>query len=516
MYKLVIVEDEDHIRQSLERLIPWQELGFQVADTFADGSDALAYLTENPCDVVLTDILMSRMSGLELTQRLHEIHPQVKIVILSGHSDFAYAQQAIRYNVVRYLVKPLDEDELMDVFKGIKTQLDEQQEDLLMAESETRDLKQLLQKSFFRDLLSGRVTSENELNAYLRLLGAETLHKEAPLLAYELEARQVAEPFVEADASAMLAQWLDADQDAYQIFLQEEDNEHWRIIFVGAPACPSSTLRKSCNARIQQLLSVLNSSEADAYSCNLTHSVAQLTELLSASAAMEGDSLLQSRQVDGTLCKEVVADYKLLIMELDLGDKQTLIHILTELMYSFGETPVKDIQFVLKNLYSLVELEYKKRKINTWEITGGKFNFNHLYRYEDIKGIAACLKEDFCSLSEALKYKKCVSNHSVVERLVQYLDAHLNEDVSHEAIAAKYRLHPGYLSRLFKQEMGETLSDYLLRIRIEKAASLLKEGRHKVGDIAGMVGYSASSYFSIMFKKYTGYSPREYSQRISL
>ena len=93
MFKLVIVEDEDNIRHSLERYIPWEEIGFQVAGTFADGSDALAFLKDNPCDAVLTDLLMSRMSGSELIRNLYELQPQLKVVILSGHSEFAFAQR---------------------------------------------------------------------------------------------------------------------------------------------------------------------------------------------------------------------------------------------------------------------------------------------------------------------------------------------------------------------------------------------------------------------------------------
>ena len=108
------------------------------------------------------------------------------------------------------------------------------------------------------------------------------------------------------------------------------------------------------------------------------------------------------------------------------------------------------------------------------------------------------------------------SEHGVIDRIVRHLEDHPEEDIGHEAIAAKYRLHPGYLSRLFKQEMGETLSEYLLRTKVERAAQLLKEDRYKIGEIAGMVGYSTSSYFSVMFKKYTGCSPREYCQRVSL
>ena len=123
--------------------------------------------------------------------------------------------------------------------------------------------------------------------------------------------------------------------------------------------------------------------------------------------------------------------------------------------------------------------------------------------------------EDFRVLCQSLKNRVRRSEHNVISRIVQYLDEHLSEDISHDVIAAKHRLHPGYLSRLFKQEMGENLSEYLLRIRIEKAARLLKEDRHKIGQIAGMVGYSTSSYFSVMFKKYVGCSPREYCQRVA-
>lgn len=364
MFKLVIVEDEDNIRHSLERFIPWNEIGFQVVGAFADGSDALAYLKDNPCDAVLTDLLMSRMGGLEMIRNLHGIYPHLKVVILSGHSDFAYAQEAIRYQVVHYLVKPVDEDELIDVFKGIKASLDE--------EHNTRDS-----------------------------------HRTYPI----------------------------------------------------------------------------------------AHS---------------------QEQTDDRLCKIVADDYRLLVLELDLFCKDTLVHLLDGLLRRLQDAPLESQRAALKHLYCLVEQEYEKRKINIWEVTDGKFNFNHLYQAPDSRAIADCVKEDFCVLCSGLKNRKHSGRHKVIERVVQYLDEHVSEDTGHDVIAAKYHLHPGYLSRLFKQEMGETLSEYLLRIKVERAAQLLKQGDRKVGEIARMVGYSASSYFSIMFKKYTGYSPREYSQRISL
>ncbi|MBR2937250.1 MAG: response regulator [Oscillospiraceae bacterium] len=516
MFKLVIVEDEDNIRHSLECYIPWETLGFRVVGTFSDGSDALAYLKENPCDAVLTDILMSRMSGLEMIRNLYALQPQIKVVILSGHSDFAYAQQAIEYKVAHYLVKPVDEDELIAVFKSLADQLAEQQEEQTAAESQTRELKQILQKSFFRDLLSGRVASENEFNVYLKLLGQENLQNTCPLYAYEIQTMGSL-PGAESEESSIedvFRQHLAPDGDTCRAFLLEGRGNHWQIVFVGLPGCDGADLRKYCNEKMQRLVAALNDSAAGEFTFHLTHSVARLADLLTETT--DKKTAAEKQQVDSALCETVISDYKLLVVELDLGSKDTLLHLLDGILYRLKDAALEDAQFALKNLYSVIELDYRKRKINVWDITNGKFNFNHLYRAKDMHSLSASLKEDFCALCDGLKIRKPGSEHGVIGRLVQYLNEHLDEDVAHNEIAAKYRIHPGYLSRLFKQEMGETLSEYLLRIRIQRAASLLKEGQHKIGDIAGMVGYSASSYFSIMFKKYTGYSPREYMQRVSL
>lgn len=516
MFKLVIVEDEDNIRHSLERFIPWDKIGFQVVNSFSDGSDALAYLKDNPCDAVLTDILMRRMSGLEMIQQLYQIHPQIKVVILSGHSEFAYAQQAIQYNVAHYLVKPVDEDELIAVFTGIREQLEEFREEQTEALSENRELKQVLMKSFFRELLAGRVDSEKELAVYLKLLNLESIGTDSQLYAYEVKVRHCESDALENGSDFLLEedtlQSLLAEQQAHcRAFLLEERSDCWRVIFVGPSRREKEGLRKHCNQKVQTMVGELKKASSREVTFSLTHSVAKLGELL-----VQTKADIQQQQMDGALCESVMSDYKLLIVQLDLGSKDTLLHLLNKMFYALKDAPFEDVQFVMKNLYSVVELNYKKRKINVWDITNGRFNFNHLYHSKNEQELALRVKEDFCMLCNGLKNSRQGSEHSIIGSLLRYLNEHLTEDISHDVLATRYRIHPGYLSRLFKQEMGETLSEYLLRIRIERAAQLLKDGEYKIGEIAAMVGYSASSYFSIMFKKYTGYSPREYSQRISL
>lgn len=512
MYKLVIVEDEENIRHSLENFIPWEEMGFRVVSAFSDGSDALAFLKDNPCDAVLTDILMSRMSGLEMIRDLHRIHPQTKVVILSGHSNFDYAQQAIAYKVVQYLVKPVDEDELISIFKGIKEQLDEEREDQVLAENQTNDLKQMLMKCFFRDLLSGNVTSDSEFGVYLKLLELQELDQSCPLMAFEIRAGEQAEPeTVGLSLEALLKEQFPYVDGEFRCFAVEERADKWRQVIIGLPQLAE---KATCKQKLQEATKKLTDALPDAYTFHLTHSVNQISDLLTCTKGAEMAEPVD-QQMDSELYNAVFSNYKLLIVELDLASRETLLNVLNRLLRGLRGTSLEDARFALKNLYSVIELNYKKRKINVWDITDGKFDSNHLYSADSLENISDCVRRDFTALCEGLKERKHESEHSVIGRIITYLNENIHEDIGHDAIANMHRIHPGYLSRLFKKEMGETLSEYQLRIKIEKAAELLKDGRYKVGEIAVMVGYNASSYFSIMFKKHTGCSPREYSQRIA-
>ncbi len=521
MYKLVIVEDEERIRHSLEKLIPWEQMGFEVARAFSDGMDALKYLKENPCDAVLTDIMMNRMTGLEMIENLYQIHPQIKIVILSGYSDFAYAQRAIQYRVVNYLVKPVDEEELISTFGSIKEQLDLEAEEAFLAESETKELKQMLQKNFIGQLLSGRITSDGELSTYLKTLGMDKVKQENPLFAFKITERgnqdESSQDGLNATLEAVLEPLLVSEQNDLITYLIDERNDCCRLIAVGLAPLENEDTEKQFNRQMQDFISQLNKLLEDRFAFRVTHCVSRINDLLTGTKMASGlAESLPKQEIDSALYNEVMSEYKLLIVELDTGSADTLDHLIDGVFRKLEGTPLDDVRFILKGLYSVIESHYKKRKISILDAANGKFDIGRIYLFEALEEIAACVKADFSALCEGLKNCKCESRHSTIQHIVDYLNEHISEEIGHEAIAHKYRMHPGYLSRLFKQEMGETLSEYLLRIKTERAAALLKEGQYKVAEVAVMVGCNASSYFSIMFKKNTGYSPREYSQKVSL
>lgn len=126
MYQLLLVDDEDLIRQEVSENVQWAKYGYELVGSCENGADALTFIKENPADVVLTDICMPYMDGMELSKQLSEVHPRVKIIILSGYDDFHYAQKAIRYGVRQYLLKPITADEIGEILTELKTELDEE------------------------------------------------------------------------------------------------------------------------------------------------------------------------------------------------------------------------------------------------------------------------------------------------------------------------------------------------------------------------------------------------------
>lgn len=147
MYKLIIVDDEQEVREGLVELIDWTSIGFRVMQCMADGREAMAYLQTNDVDVVLTDIKMTFVSGLELAKFIHDTKRSIRVVLLSGYQEFHLAQEAIRYQVVHYLLKPTEVDEMIDIFQSIYNELEETKTKVDMQSEFNRHYGKRLQES---------------------------------------------------------------------------------------------------------------------------------------------------------------------------------------------------------------------------------------------------------------------------------------------------------------------------------------------------------------------------------
>ena len=156
-YKIMLVDDEEEVRTSIIRKIDWQDAGFEVIGDAENGKEALEKIEQNEPDVVLTDIRMPYMDGLEMAENIRQRYPSIKIVIFSGFDEFEYAKKAIKLNVIEYILKPVNVEELTAILKKIKKNLDEeieQKRDVsLLRENYKRSLP-ILREQFLKDLVS--------------------------------------------------------------------------------------------------------------------------------------------------------------------------------------------------------------------------------------------------------------------------------------------------------------------------------------------------------------------------
>ena len=162
MYNMILVDDEAIIREGVSSVIPWEENGFHLAGVFEHGQAALEYIETHPVDVVLSDINMPRMNGLELSRILGEKFPNITVILLTGYDDFEYAQEAVKNQVREFLLKPITKKELSKVISTIKDELDRQNENRKAQEILLAKLEQsfpLLKERFLCRLLNGRVNS---------------------------------------------------------------------------------------------------------------------------------------------------------------------------------------------------------------------------------------------------------------------------------------------------------------------------------------------------------------------
>lgn len=365
MYKLVIVEDEQQIRHGLEKFIDWNSMGFEVAGTFEDGESALEHIKDNPCDVVMTDVMMKKMTGLDLIGKLIELFPDIKTVIVSGYDDFIYTRQAIKYKVIDYLLKPIDEQELCEVFKKIKEEL----------------------------------------------------------------------------------------VDDYEVRLSRIPTE----------------------------------------------------ELFASSYELDTNSGGES-----IISKIIDYRYKTLLAALNMEDIEHLYRVIDEIVEESKKLTIDEIRMMLKKIYYMISNEFNQRKIDVIKITDGKFNYNSLLDVRNHCEFERCIKKSFTYVLEGIKGRKVDYGSGSVVGIMEYVEAHVSMELCNEVVADKFRMNPAYLCRMFKEKTGENLSDYIARVRMKKAGELLKSEKLKVADVWQMLGYSSGSYFSVQFKKYTGYTPSEY------
>lgn len=539
MLKVFLVEDESIVREGLRDNIPWQQWGYRFVGEASDGEMALPLIQETQPDVLLTDIKMPFMDGLSLSRIVHQEFPDTKIIIISGHDDFEYAQQAIAVGVEQYLLKPITRGVLQKVLSELKIKIETEREQKNYQEkyqNEAREYEQFSRTNFFVKVLEGRMPVQDIYKEAAEL----SIKINAPcynLFMFSLQEKKTVENAgQESEAFARKREEL----LRYFVRYPEHVVFRWNINTYGVLLKGSGEqigeLTSRCLENVERICRPVQN-EFDWYAA-----AGEPVERLSMLSDCYGrvNHLFAYRFLMPSVhifTKEVTDNYIPLKAGVGIEDIDS-DKVAPELIRDFLQRGTHDEigEFVDSWLHSLQEALASKLFQNYLiyhvyfvalayieSIGCGKAQLLDLMGKDRVREMDPGAEElsPYIQgiLEKAMELRDQVSDHQsrkVLRHALDYIEEnYMQETLSLNTVASEVNVSASYFSAIFSQAMEVTFIEYVTGKRMEKAKKLLRQTEKPSGDIALEVGYKDPHYFSFVFKKTQGCTPREYRARIS-
>ncbi|WP_019909121.1 response regulator transcription factor [Paenibacillus sp. HW567] len=470
--KMIIVDDERIGREGLMGFIDWRALyGIEIAGTAANGLEGYELYRSVRPDIVLTDIKMPNMSGIEMAEKIRECDKNVKIVFLSAYSEFAYAQKALKTGIDDYLLKPIEETELRKMMNRIAAEQMEQRR---------RDDA----KRYFTDLLAGK----QELCAQLRGYSFQVI-----ILGREPDRKNVSHGL-----------WLTEFHDGVNVGIVRHDtgdeaawnsssaSEGYEFRFAGRRVDSTEEIRRSYNEAI----------------------LSQYIGMFWGLRELEYAQIIKRREQwmrrEADMQRELIKladDIRAAICGLDRSRVEAAAHrTLHYLAQDQGVDPGCIEDFILRLVTRTAE-EFpflSGLKDSLWELRIS------LHGHEQFRKIKGTLLDWLMDLTGKAEEQQQLSETTIVQKVIRIVEQEYGRDIGLRALAERVYLSPNYLGNIFRNETGMYFNDYLAGYRMQKATELLLAGADKVTQIGEAVGIPNTSYFSSLFKKTFGVTPKEY------
>lgn len=519
MLKVMIVDNEAAIRKGLVHCIRWESLDCMVAAQAIDGIDALEQLATVQPDIVISDIRMPGLDGLELARLIAESYPRTKVIILTGFPDFEYAQRAIEYRVVDFVLKPTSVDSLTQALEKAKARIAEERssQDLERELADQSEQNLLLQRGMLLHDLIHRVELSHlfvlnrmaqlglDLTSYFVLrLNVAPLEGEPP--------EQNLLPYLRQTQSVL----ADCLGDYPVHFAPRGDQMCYAVVC--APA--ETPIASLCN----ETVSVLDIMPRFVLSIGV--SLHSSDPLAMAEATEQADTAAQFAQYapdQPVLCfdrlpavpqaanERIFADLRLLKASIENQSRTSALDILQRLFAFLRENklPVDAVRNVCVYIHQFcINLLFLPNAEGYLSETG-------LPTLKKLigGGTAAALEKDMLDFVRQILDRTggdTADADGIVRTVKAYIAQHFAEELSLESLSGLVYLSPGYLSKLFKREVGENLSTYVQNVRIDEAKALLRTTNLKTYEVAERVGIPDPVYFSRIFKKITGVKPKDF------
>jgi len=542
MFRILIVDDHEHLVESLARSIPWEELEIDQVHQAYSGAEALELLSRYPIEIVITDIRMPGMSGLDLLQAIRQKWKRVKCVLFSGYADFEYAQQAIQYHTDDYILKPAEDEEIIACLRRLTEAIRREWEEISSAQRTIYTLREnfpKLRDSLLNDLLQGRSFASQSLGQQLEAFeipfaAGDTVTLMLVRLDESFYAYSDHDFHLRAYAIGNMAEeifqdhyvmWKCKDPHDYLVFIIKEKQDGQ---IDGLPERTqrlereANELQNNVQSFLHGKISILISTKGifpeaipQLYQSSLRMIRQQfgITDefLISADCFGEKPSIdFASRLYDSPILIQLLEAGRWEAVESKLN---SVFEELLLMERTIHQEQLMEVALAISS--AMICISHKNGKFLE-SILGEDWNI--LSRPNPFRGVEQLQQWVWRVLGKMktdMQEEQNETSAYLIRRAQQYVENHLAGDTSLQAVADYVRVHPVYLSRVYKSETGEGLSGYVLRLKMEKAEKMLVEGSEKIHEIAEQLGYLNPPYFIKVFKKYSGLTPKEYREQMA-
>ncbi|MNO41677.1 HTH-type transcriptional regulator YesS [compost metagenome] len=530
MYKVMVVDDETLGRKSIRKMISELLLDVEVIAEAQNGEEALELIEIGKPHIVVTDMNMPVMDGQRFLEALHERYGDIRVIVISGYSQFEYLKAAIRYQACEYLLKPVSVPELREsmvqAMEAIRRYMSLQQQ-----QRETREMRRMKRGAFLQNVTAQRIANRADIMQQAREMQMDAsesyrlvvirfrrfsevartgFHGNAELLMFSID-----NILREILGDERMPTFISDDGMGCCLIVSEDSPEGEAFATAEEGGTPGYKWLEALHKAVQRTL--------------------KLEVLAGVSGVCEGYAELPEayRTAERTLLHECLHGSGLMVSLANPSEQPRNTAALTSfdalaIRQAFASGSATDFRRLLE--------DYRTRTNCSVDITIGQVQRELMIIREaaesEMKGIAAAhpalyetaavagvtepgeLRRLLAEWADAAEEygagRRETDSAQLIGQLVDYLDAHYFEDVSLIDAATRFHLDPSYLSKLFKSVTSENFIEYVTRKRIEKACELLRSSERKISDISELVGYENQRYFSQVFKKNTGQTPSEY------
>lgn len=534
MIQALIVDDEPLHIEGLVKHVDWGRLGYALPLTAESGEEALTVLAGEKVDVLITDVAMPGMTGIELLAKCRSDYPHLQALqalMISGYDEFEFVREAIHLGAKAYVLKPIKTEEIEEKLASFRAAIEKRER----IERETNALREkvtgsleVLQDRFVNDLIEGRAQDAELMDSWSRLLDlpVEVEHIRLFLFGYD---RFGPTPPPDARQRILLADGL--------LRTVKIDLSGWQGTYIGKTGAEETAVvhlnaEPGDRARMEKQLLFLQEVIREQYDASVTIGVSrecrrweevpllykEAKHMMAKARLGGGGQILYFDRAEADEYRE----YRLkeeevpeIVRHLESGDAERAIALFNRAFDLL--LAQKPVSYSYVQAFGMGLISEMARKIGVGKGTGGEdANIRMWQRLIDCAGaeeIREVVLEYMARYGRSNRQEEVALQHNLIRKIAAYIGEHLQDHMTVKQLAEQFHLNASYLSVLFKKETGTTISDFVQEARMNKAKELLRDPNVKIYEVAEQVGFQTAAYFAYLFKKATGMTPQGYRDR---